>query len=202
MASIDFWFSIGSTYTFLAVMRLSQIAAKSGVEFDWHPFNVRAIMIEMDNIPFAKKPVKAAYMWRDIERRAAKFGLTARFPIPYPLTELEQANRVAVLAAAEGWCAVYTVAAYERWFVNGEAAGSEPNLSASIAAAGQDAERVLKMANSEAGIDALYAATDEARGLGIFGSPSFVVDGELFWGHDRLDDAIEWQTNLDRATPG
>lgn len=96
----------------------------------------------------------------------------------------------------------YMVAAYQRWFVNGEAAGSEPNLSASIAAAGQDPKRVLEIANSEAGIDALYAATEEARGLGIFGSPSFVVDGELFWGHDRLDDAIEWQINLDRATPG
>lgn len=115
MASIDFWFSIGSTYTFLAVTRLSQIAAKSGVQFEWRPFNVRAIMIEMDNIPFAKKPIKAAYMWRDIERRAARFALMARFPIPYPLSGLEQANRVAVLAVAEGWCVAYTVAAYPRW---------------------------------------------------------------------------------------
>jgi 2-hydroxychromene-2-carboxylate isomerase len=202
MASIDFWFSIGSTYTFLAVMRLPRIAAEAGVEFQWRPFNVRAIMIEMDNIPFAKKPVKAAYMWRDIERRAAMFGLPARFPIPYPLAELEQANRVAVIGAAEGWCQAYTIDAYRRWFVDGDAAGSEPNLSSSIAAAGQDPARVLKLANSRDGIAALHSATEEAKELGIFGSPSFVVDGELFWGHDRLDDAIEWRVNLDSATPG
>ncbi|TIT86612.1 MAG: 2-hydroxychromene-2-carboxylate isomerase, partial [Mesorhizobium sp.] len=73
MAMIDFWFSIGSTYTYLSVMRLAEVAAETGIEFRWRPFNVRAIMIEMDNIPFAKKPAKAAYMWRDIERRAAMY---------------------------------------------------------------------------------------------------------------------------------
>ncbi|QRM57304.1 2-hydroxychromene-2-carboxylate isomerase [Sinorhizobium sp. BG8] len=202
MATIDFWFTLGSTYTFLAVMRLPQISEKSGIDFRWRPFNVRAIMIEMDNIPFAKKPVKAAYMWRDIERRAAMYSLPAHLPIPYPLPELERANRVAIVGANEGWCEAYTVEAYRRWFTQGQAPGSEPNLSASISQAGHDPARVLELADSTDGIDALYQATEEARGLGIFGSPSFIVDDELFWGHDRLDDAISWRNNLDRATPG
>ena len=190
---IDFWFSIGSTYSYLAVMRLPEIAASSGVTFRWRPFNVRSIMIEMDNIPFAKKPVKAAYMWRDIERRAESFGLPLHYPVPYPLAELELANRVALVAAAEGWCETYALAAYRRWFQRQEPAGSEPNLSASIAEAGQEPERVLAAANSEEGIEALRVATEEAKSLGIFGSPSFIVDGELFWGHDRVDDAIAWR---------
>ncbi len=201
-APMEFWYSIGSTYTYLAVMRLPALAEQYGVEFSWRPFNVRAIMIEMDNIPFAKKPVKAAYMWRDIERRAAKFGLPLRLPIPYPLPELEQANRVAVLAAREGWCDAYTIATYRHWFVERNPAGSEPNLSASITEAGQDPARVLELANSDDGVKALATATDEAKSLGIFGSPSFVADGELFWGHDRLEDAIEWQHNLDQGNPG
>lgn len=133
--SIDFWFSIGSTYTYLAVQQLDGLKEK-GVSFHWRPFNVRAIMIEMDNIPFARKPIKAAYMWRDIERRAKKFGFPLRMPVPYPLAELELANRVAIIAAAEGWCEIYASETYRRWFVEGEAAGSEPNLSASIAKAG------------------------------------------------------------------
>ena len=74
MKPIDFWVSIGSTYSYLSVMRLADVERETGVSFDWRPFSVRAIMIEMDNIPFAKKPVKARYMWRDIERRAGKFG--------------------------------------------------------------------------------------------------------------------------------
>jgi 2-hydroxychromene-2-carboxylate isomerase len=198
---IEFWFSIGSTYSYLSVMRLAHVEMETGVRFRWRPFNVRAIMIEMDNIPFAKKPVKAAYMWRDVERRAALYGLLPKLPAPYPLAELERANRVAIIAAAEGWCPTYTKESYRRWFEAREPAGSEPNLSASIGAAGQDAERVLRLADSDKGKADLAQATKQAKALGIFGSPSFVVDGELFWGDDRLDDAVRWLRHLESGPP-
>src|SRR5579864_3486021 len=116
---IDFWFSIGSTYTYLTVMRLEDVQRTTGIEFRWRPFSVRQIMIEQDNIPFRTKPVKAAYMWRDIERRAALHGLPARVPAPYPLAEWDTANRVAVLAAQEGWVGNYARATYRRWFQEG-----------------------------------------------------------------------------------
>ena len=189
-ASIDFWFSIGSTYSYLSVMRLPEVAGTTGVRFNLRPFSVRAIMREMDNIPFANKPVKAAYMWRDIERRAARYGFAPRLPAPYPLKEFDRANRVAVIAAQEGWCDAYLAATYRRWFEDGEEAGSEPNLSASIAEAGEAPMPVMERAGNEETERAYLAATDEARRLGIFGSPTFVVDGELFWGDDRLEDAI------------
>ncbi|MEY9780769.1 2-hydroxychromene-2-carboxylate isomerase [Sinorhizobium fredii] len=201
-APVDFWFSIGSPYTFLAVMRLTQVAESAGVEVRWKPFDLRAIQVEANDGPFADKPRKAAYMWRDIERRAAKFGLPVRLPIPYPLADLALANRVAVLAAKEGWCSAYTIATYRRWFVDREPAGSEPNIAASIEEAGQDPGRVLKQASTGAAAEALATATSEAKEIGIFGSPSFVADGELFWGHDRLEDAVEWQHNLDQGNPG
>lgn len=191
--SIDFWFSIGSTYTYLSAMRLPAIARESGIRFVPRPFSVRAIMREMDNIPFANKPVKAAYMWRDIARRAARYGLRPSLPAPYPLKEFDRANRVAVVAAEEGWCDAYLAAAYRRWIEDGEEAGSEPNLSASIAEAGEAPSRVLTRADAGDIEQAYLAATDEARRLGIFGSPTFVVDGELFWGDDRLEDAIAWR---------
>jgi len=198
---IDFWFSIGSTYSYLSVMRLAEVEAQTGARFRWRPFNVRAIMIEMDNIPFAKKPVKAAYMWRDIERRAAMYGMVPKLPAPYPLAELERANRVAIMAASEGWCEAYARESYRRWFEMGELAGSEPNVSASIEKAGQNPERVLRHADSDSAKAELAAATEQAKALGIFGSPSFVVDGELFWGDDRLDDAIRWLKQLESGPP-
>jgi 2-hydroxychromene-2-carboxylate isomerase len=173
-------------------MRLPAVTSSTGVVFEWRPFNVRAIMREMDNIPFANKPVKAAYMWRDIERRANMYGLRPKLPAPYPLAELELANRVAVIGAKEGWCEGYVRAAYGRWFEDGEPAGSEPNLSASIAEAGASPAYVLERANGPEGVDGLAAATQQARSLGIFGSPTFVVGGELFWGDDRLEDAVAW----------
>src|SRR4051794_19241957 len=125
---IDFWFTVGSTYTYLSVMRLPDVERRTGISFRWRPFSARAIMVEMNNVPFATKPIKAAYMWRDIERRASMYCLQPQLPAPYPLTEFDTANRVAVVGTGEGWCQDYVRATYRRWFEAGEEAGKEPNL--------------------------------------------------------------------------
>ncbi|WP_397543043.1 2-hydroxychromene-2-carboxylate isomerase [Roseovarius salis] len=189
---MDFWFSIGSTYSYLTVMRIEEAVRDSGVEVRWRPFNVRAVMIEQNNIPFKDKPVKAAYMWRDIARRAERYGLSPELPAPYPLPGLELANRVAVLAQEEGWVARYTRATYRLWFEKGRPAGEEPNLSASVAEAGRDPDKVIPQARGDRIGGTLEDATQEAKALGVFGAPSFVVGGEVFWGDDRLQDALLW----------
>jgi len=192
-APIDFWFSVGSTYTYLSVMRLERVSRETGIAFRYRPFDVRSIMKAMNNAFLAGKPEKYAYMWRDIARRAAAYGIVANVPVPHPIQQLEIANRVGVLAAEEGWCEAYARVTYRRWFEQGQEPGSEPNLSDSLYEIGQDPARVVAWAQTEAADTALHAATAEARSLGIFGSPNFVVGGrELFWGDDRLDDAIVW----------
>jgi 2-hydroxychromene-2-carboxylate isomerase len=193
--AIDFWFSTGSTYTYLTVSRLPAFAAAAGVRFNWRPFNVRAIMREQNNIAFAGKPVKTAYMWRDIERRAGLYGLAAKVPAPYPLKDFDLTHKLAIVGLAEGWGVPYLQESYRRWFVDGHEPGQEPNLSASLAAVGQDAARTIERAGSD-DITGLYDAnTQEAKALGVFGSPTFAVKGELFWGDDRLDDAVAWFRN-------
>jgi 2-hydroxychromene-2-carboxylate isomerase len=199
MPRIEFWYAIGSTYSYLSVMRLTALAEETGIAFDWRPFNVRAIMIEQDNIPFATKPARAAHMWRDIERRAPRYGLAPRLPAPYPLDGFDLANRVAILARQEGWVEAYTIATYRRWFEQGQPAGSAPNLSDSLRAIDQDPARVLAAADTPDCEAAYVAATDAARAKGIFGAPSFVVGNELFWGDDRLEDAIDWAKSHERA---
>jgi 2-hydroxychromene-2-carboxylate isomerase len=190
--SIDVWFSIGSTYTYLTVMRVGALAARAQVEIAWRPFSVRTLMVEQNNIPFRDKPIKAAYMWRDIERRAEGYGFPVKVPAPYPLSQWDLVNQIAVLAAAEGWCAAYAVETYRRWFQGGQEPGHAPQLAQTLAAAGQDPDRVIAAAQTPAAVAAFQAATDEARALGLFGSPSFVTRGELFWGDDRLEDALAW----------
>jgi 2-hydroxychromene-2-carboxylate isomerase len=192
MPKIDFWFSIGSTYSYLTVMRLAEVETATGTSFRWRPFNVRRVMIEQNNVPFKDKPVKTAYMWRDIERRAHRYGLSPRLPAPYPLPGLVLANQVATLGVEEGWVAAYTRATYQRWFEGGEAAGEEPNLSTCLSEIGCDPNEVQRTAQSKRIAHALEASTDEAMSLGVFGSPTFVVGDEVFWGDDRLDDAILW----------
>jgi 2-hydroxychromene-2-carboxylate isomerase len=189
--AIDLWFSIGSLYTYLTVMRLPEVAARTGAAFRWRPFSVRTIMIEMDNFP-AKKPIKLAYSWRDVERRAAAYGFAFGARPPYPLKSSDFANRIAVVGAAEGWCGDYVRAAYRRWFLDHDEAGSEPSNQACLREIGQDTTRVLAHAASAETAKAYEAATAEARSLGIFGVPTFVSGGEIFWGDDRLDDAVRW----------
>ena len=192
MAMIDFWYSIGSTYSYLTVMRLSGVAQTAGIDFRWRPFNVRHVMMAQNNIPFKDKPEKTAHMWRDIERRAARYGLAPTIPAPYPLPGLVLANQVATLGAEEGWGEAYTRATYRRWFEVGQPAGEDANLSDSLSAIGEDPIRVIEAAQASRIVEALALATNQAMEVGVFGSPSFLVDGELFWGDDRLEDAINW----------
>jgi 2-hydroxychromene-2-carboxylate isomerase len=120
------------------------------------------------------------------------YGLKAKLPAPYPAKQSIAANLVAVVGMREGWGADFVRAAYRRWFQNGEETGSEPNLSSSLRDVGQDPGRVLPLADSKETNDFLLSETEAARLLGIFGSPTFALGGEIFWGDDRLNDAISW----------
>ena len=189
---IEFWFAIGSTYTYLAVSRIDALAAASGVTFRWRPFNIRHVLIEHDNTPYPDASSKSAYMWRDIERWSELIGLSPRLPAPYPTPNSPLANQVAILAAQEGWVKEYTKATYRLWFEHSQFCGEDPNLSASIEQAGEDPERVLSEASSDAIVAALRSATEEAMDLRVFGAPTFTVGKELFWGNDRMEDAVCW----------
>ena len=192
--SLDFFFYCGSTYTYLTVMRIADVAAAAGVDVRWRPFNVREIMIEMDNIPFRTKPIKARYMWRDLARRAARYGIPFVEPPAYPVDPEGLANRVGVVAAEQGWCPDYTRASYRAWFLENKPLGEPEHLAEILVGLGKDPEEIVSLADS-GGVRARYdAETDEARRLGIFGSPTFVAGDEIFWGDDRLEDALEWVT--------
>lgn len=189
---IDFWFSIGSTYTYLTVMRIGDVARREGIAFRWRPFDVRTIMRELHNSPFPAGSPKTAYMWRDVERRASKYGIAWSDIPPYTIDDLAFANRIALVAAGEGWCAEYVSTAYRHWFLKGADPSIEANAVANVREVGHDPARVLALAASDEAKAGLASETDEARAAGIFGSPVFATDGELFWGDDRLEDAIAW----------
>ena len=190
--TIDFWYSLGSTYTYLSAMRIEALAQRHDVTVNWRVFSVRRIMQEMDNRFLAGKPEKYAHMWRDIARRAAMYGMPANVPVPHPIKQFDRAHLVATLGLREGWGIGFSRASFHRWFVDGQEPGAEPSLADSLREVGQDPDRVLAASADPAITAELDAATTTARGLGIFGSPSFVVGGELFWGDDRLEDAISW----------
>ncbi len=194
MNEVNFWFSIGSTYTYLTVNRLQEIAIKENIKFNWHPFSVRKIMMDMDNIPFTppSKKIKSDYMWRDIERRANFYGFEAKVPAPYPLKEFDLANQIAVLGMSEGWGIDYVVKTYRRWFQQGKEPATEPNLAEILQELNLDHQDTIQKANDNKIKEQYLNNTNFAYEKGVFGSPSFIYNDEVFWGDDRLEDCIKW----------
>jgi 2-hydroxychromene-2-carboxylate isomerase len=191
-AQLDFFFFYGSIHTYLSVMRIEMLASRSHIDIRWRPFNLRQILIEQNNTSFAKNQVRLNYNWRDIERRAARLGIPFAGPAPYPADPDLLALRVGALAAVEGWCPEYSKATFRAWFLERKASGLPDNVAAVLADLGKPSRETMARATTHA-IDArLEAETDAARQLGIFGSPTFVVGTELFWGDDRLEDALAY----------
>ena len=192
--NITAWLSIGSTYTFLTALRIKDVQKQHNIMLQIKPFSVRQIMKEMDNIPFppSKKP-KVNYMWRDIERRAELYGLPKpKLPAPYPLKEFDRANLVGILLNSQGKYLDYFEETYRAWFLDGLEAGSEENLRKCLSKLSLNFDEIVTRVNEDEILEEYKSNTSEAQKLGIFGAPSFTIGKEIFWGDDRLEDAIRF----------
>jgi 2-hydroxychromene-2-carboxylate isomerase len=193
-AQLDFWFELASTYSYPAAMRIGPLAEQRGVHVRWRPFLLGPIFKAQGwpNSPFNIYPAKGRYMWRDLERLCASLDLPFFRPEVFPQNTI-LASRIALLGLREGWGEDFCRAVYRAEFGEGRDIGDATILTDIVRALGQDGERVLAQAQSDDIKAALRAQTEEAQALGIFGAPSFVTaDGELFWGNDRLEAALDW----------
>jgi 2-hydroxychromene-2-carboxylate isomerase len=102
------------------------------------------------------------------------------------------AARIALIARTDGWAGAFTRAVYHANFAEDREISDVPTLSDILRSLGRDPDSVLARAQSTENKDALRRQTDEAVALGIFGAPSFIAGRELFWGNDRLEEALEW----------
>ena len=195
---ITAWLSIGSTYTYLTALRINDIKRKHDLLLDIKPISIRQIMKGMDNIPFPpSKQSKVDYMWRDIERRAEFYGLPKpKLPAPYPLKEFDRANLIGILLNTHGKFLEYFEETYRAWFLEGLEAGSEENLRKCMAKLSLNFDKIVAQACEREVHEQYEINTSEARKLGIFGAPSFTIGNDIFWGDDRLEDAIRF---LERA---
>ena len=193
MKNIDFYFSIGSTYTYLSVTRILDMEKQHEVKFNWKPFSVRAIMKEMNNIPFPKDKInKVNYMWRDIERRAEGYGFFAKTPVPYPLSEFDLANQIAILGLSKNWGIDYVRLSYKKWFQEKKEPAISPSISEICKELGLNEDEIILNAKSKDIENEYKLNTETARKNKVFGSPTFIVEKEIFWGDDRMEDAIRW----------
>jgi 2-hydroxychromene-2-carboxylate isomerase len=175
-------------------MRIGALARDRGVIVRWRPFLLGPVFKAQgwDNSPFNIYPVKGRYMWRDLERICAAAGRPFVRPAVFPQNTI-LAARVALVALAEGWGEDFSRAVYAAEFGEGRDIGAPGLIADILTALGRDADAVITRAQADDNKLMLRKNTEEAQALGIFGAPSIVTaDGELFWGNDRLEAALDW----------
>lgn len=195
--AFEFWFDFASTYSFLASQRIVGAAAAADVPISWRPFLLGVVLREcgwQEGPPVANNPRKGTYMWRDLARQAAKRGHGFAKPSTFPRNPV-LADRVGLVAAAQGWADRFVPRTFAASFIDDREISEPTVLAEVIAACERDPAAVLAQAQSEENKEALKASTAEALAKGLFGAPAFVIGDELFWGDDRLEDALAyWQS--------
>jgi 2-hydroxychromene-2-carboxylate isomerase len=193
-APIDFYFDFSSPYGYLASEKIEAMAARHGRSVDWHPILLGIIFKQTGAAPLTMIPLKGEYSRRDMARSARFHGLTDfRMPSKFPIPSQAPARIVLWQKQQDAALAVAVVHALYRAFFVDDIDISAPEQAVAVAAGcGIDAAAARAAIDDPAIKDAVRAANDEAIARGVFGSPFIVVDGEPFWGTDRLDQVERW----------
>jgi 2-hydroxychromene-2-carboxylate isomerase len=190
---LQFWFDFASTYSYPAAMRIERLAHERAVPVSWNAFLLGRIFRAQgwSDSPFNLYPVKGRYMWRDLERICEAQHLPFRRPSEFPRNGL-LAARIACRFSKETWTPAFVRAVYHANFAENQNIADRPVIADCLRSVNQDAETVLNAAGSAETKTMLREQTERAVDLGIFGAPSFITGQELFWGNDRLEQALMW----------
>lgn len=188
---LEFWFDFGSNYSYLSAMRIEAMATDYGVTLAWKPFLLGPIFKSLgwDDSPFVLQRQKGAYVWRDMHRLCAKFGLPWQQPSVFPRRALLPL-RIAVLGAGADWLPAFCRAVFQRNFVADQDIDGATAVTDVLLSLGLPAAELIAAAGSDDIKQRLRWQTEQAARRGLFGAPTFFVADEMFWGNDRLEDAL------------
>lgn len=197
-APVTFWFEFASTYSYLSAMRLEDASQKRGIEVIWRPFLLGPIFAKQgwNTSPFNTYPAKGKYMWRDMQRRCDQLGLPLHPSFEEGQIEFPQhsvrAARSAICALQQDWGKAFCRLLFSAQFADGQNIANANVIASCVERAGGDAGSVAAQSQSDGVKRMLRENTETAETLGVFGAPSFVIGKEVFWGDDRLEDALDW----------
>jgi len=190
MSGAVFYFDLGSPYAYLTAERISGLCSEAGLEQpEWQPVLLGALFKHFGRDSWGNGPGREEGM-AEIERRASTYGLPpTSWPDPWPGNMLF-AMRAATFAKQTGRTVSFALAAFRQAFVAGRDLSDPDNVLIAAAACELHPRAVLKGAETDAVKSALREATDLAAEHGVVGVPSLLVGDEVFWGDDRLEEAL------------
>lgn len=185
-----FFYDLGSPYAYLSAERISALFTEAGLEQpEWQPILLGGLFHRFNRGSWSETPARAEGM-AEVERRAAEYGLPPiAWPKPWPGNGLV-AMRAATFAKQTGRTVAFSLAAFRQAFAAGRDLSDADNVMIAGAACEMHPRALLKAVETRVVKDALREATDRAGDLGVEGVPAVVVDGKVFWGDDRLEDAV------------
>ncbi len=191
--SIEFFFDFSSPYGYVASCQIDAIAERHDRKVVWRPFLMGAAMKLTGRKPLVMQPMVADYARTDLARSARRAGVKFSLPDPFPVPTVAACRAYYwLLEQDEEKAKSLAQALYVAYFVEGRNI-SEPEIVLEVASALGIDRDTLSAALQDPEVKAkLKQVTDDAVARGIFGSPFIIVDGEPFWGNDRLREVDEW----------
>ena len=191
--AIEFWFDFGSNYSYISVMRIEQEAAAAGARVVWRPFLLGPVFraLGWSTSPFVLQKEKGDYTWKDMQRQCRKYGLPWQRPSSFPRSAVPP-TRIALANAEQPWIGEFCRRVMQLNFVDDRDIDHAGIVQEVLQAMGLPAQVLWEQAQSEAWRERLRTQTGMAHQRGIFGAPTFFVGDEMFWGNDRLEDALAY----------
>ena len=190
---IEFFFDFSSPYGYLAAHRIEAVGAEAGREVLWRPILLGVVFKASGQSPLVSQPLRGPYHRHDLERTARRQKLPFRLPDDFPMATIAAARAFYALEAASPRDAKkLALALFDAAFAQGINISTRETVLDIAAKAGLDRDRIAAGIEDAAVKQRLKAETDGAIARNIFGSPFFVVDGEMFWGNDRIPDLKDW----------
>lgn len=190
---IDLYFDFSSPYSYLAVARIDKMAAAHGIKVRLVPVVLGAIFSRLgwQSSPFLAQPRKLAYMWQDVKRQANKYSLEFEQPTQFPIGSILPA-RIATAFSDAPWLHDFCLEVFKAYFARNKDISTTDTIERILKQMDLDPQEILPRASSQETKDRLKLITEQADSLQIFGAPTFIVHDQLFWGDDRLEDAIKF----------
>jgi 2-hydroxychromene-2-carboxylate isomerase len=190
---IEFYFDYSSPYGYMASTRIDELAARHGREVIWRPILLGVAFKTTGGQPLPSVPLKGDYAKRDFIRSAKFYGIDFNLPSTFPISGVAPSRAFYWLDRTDPERAIALAKHLLRaYFVENVNISNTDDLANACAKFGVDAEAMRAGINDQAVKDILKAEVDKAIARGVFGSPYVIVDGEPFWGMDRMDQVERW----------